>query len=108
MFRRLTTDQLHEIVDLTLADVNSRLTEEEIVIQATPAAKNVILHEGHDPDYGARPMKRWVEHHIVTHISRMIIAGDLPEKSVVTVSLRPGTESELDFAVKPNPAATVV
>jgi ATP-dependent Clp protease ATP-binding subunit ClpB len=108
MFRRLTTEQLHDIVDLTLADVNSRLTEEEIVIQATPAAKNVILSEGHDPDYGARPMKRWVEHHIVTHISRMIIAGDLPEKSIVTVSLRPGTESSLDFFVKPNPAATVV
>jgi ATP-dependent Clp protease ATP-binding subunit ClpB len=83
MFNRLGLRELRAIVDLALDDVNKRLAEHEVKVTASEEAKLLILEESYDPDYGARPLKRWVEHHIVTAISRMLIAGALPRCSEI-------------------------
>jgi C-terminal, D2-small domain, of ClpB protein len=56
----------------------------------TDAALDHVVKAAYDPQFGARPLRRWLEHHVVTELSRMIVAGDLPDSSVVTVDAGPG------------------
>lgn len=106
LFRSLGFSELHAIVDTSLADVNARLAEKRIEVVASPAAKDYVLEQAYDPDYGARPIKRWIERHIVTEISRLIISGALPEDSVVTATPNEG-KSKLCFSVKRRASAPV-
>jgi len=99
LFKSLGFSELHAIVDSTLADVNARLGEKRIAVQASPGAKDFVLEQAYDPDYGARPIKRWVERHLVTELSRLIISGALPDDSDVTVNVNDG-KSKLTFSVK--------
>lgn len=105
LFRSLGFGELHSIVDSTFEDLNKRLEEKNITISATPAAKDYVLEQSYDPDYGARPIKRWVERNVVTEISRLIIQGVLPDNSSITVNVNDG-RSKLTYAVKrENPSA---
>jgi ATP-dependent Clp protease ATP-binding subunit ClpB len=107
LFKKLGPTELYGIVDVTLDDVSKRLHEQDIALSATTEAKDLILNESYDPDYGARPLKRWVEHHVVTAISRMIISGTLQQHSEVTLVVDGPQKDQLSFAVrrKKNPAA---
>ena len=60
MFKPLTKDNIHAIIDLLIADVNKRLTEKELRVELTDAAKNFVVDGGYDPMYGARPLKRYL------------------------------------------------
>lgn len=99
LFRSLGFAELHSIVDATLEDLTNRLKEKAIKVTATEDATNYILEQGYDPDYGARPLKRWVEKNIVTELSRMIIGDSLPDNSDVTIGVN-ATRNKLVFAVK--------
>ena len=99
MFKRLGFGELHDIVDLIVADVNGRLAERQIAVTVTNEAKSFILENGYDAEYGARPLKRWVEKHLVTELSRLIISQALTPKSEVLVNINAG-KSKLSFQVK--------
>lgn len=99
MYKKLGFGELGQIVGQCFADLNDRLKEKSINVTPTEGASAYILEKGYDPDYGARPLKRWVEKEITTELSRLIIAGDLPDHSEVTVDVDT-RRNKLTFAVR--------
>ena len=77
MFSPLGKQQIEGIVDLQLADVKKRLAERKIEIELTPAAKSLLLREGYDPAYGARPMKRAIQRLIQDPLALRILDGEV-------------------------------
>ncbi|RNF02406.1 101 kDa heat shock protein [Trypanosoma conorhini] len=99
LFRRLGFGELHDIIDLIIAEVNERLKKQDFVLEITDEAKNFVLENAFDAEMGARPLRRWVEKHITTEVSRMIVAQQLPPNSTVKVSVN-GSQGKLAFMVK--------
>jgi ATP-dependent Clp protease ATP-binding subunit ClpB len=85
IFDPLTEDQLQKIAALQVDDINKRLRPRGIFLELTPKALEFSVVTSHDPAYGARPLRRWLDHTIVTTLSRMIVAGQLPDDSRVLV-----------------------
>lgn len=74
-FRSLTMKQLIPIVDLELNKVSRRLEDRKIQLEVTQAAKEYLAHIGHDPTYGARPLKRAIQRELETPIAQGILGG---------------------------------
>eukprot|EP00658_Telonema_sp_P-2_P034784 TRINITY_DN2538_c0_g1_i11.p1 TRINITY_DN2538_c0_g1~~TRINITY_DN2538_c0_g1_i11.p1 ORF type:complete len:248 (-),score=85.89 TRINITY_DN2538_c0_g1_i11:201-944(-) len=72
LFHKLGLSELSDIVDIVIGDLNDRLRDKKILLTATDAAKGVMLEEGYDPDMGARPLRRWIERHVTTQLSRTL------------------------------------
>jgi len=85
MFRPLGKAEIERIVDLQLADVKKRLAERKVVIELTPAAKSLLLREGYDPAYGARPMKRAIQRLIQDPLALRILDGEVRPGETVLV-----------------------
>lgn len=96
VFSPLGRAQLRRIVSLQFESVAKRLKENHIIMRVGVGALDVILKEAYDPQYGARPLKRYIEKHVVTGLSKLILAGKLPAKSHVEVIEKDG---KLDFDV---------
>ncbi|HXW56874.1 MAG TPA: ATP-dependent chaperone ClpB [Candidatus Cybelea sp.] len=77
MFRPLGKAQIERIVELQLEEVRRRLAERNITIELTPAAKSLLLREGYDPAYGARPMKRAIQRLIQDPLALRILDGEV-------------------------------
>ena len=77
MFRPLTKENIYDIIDLLVADVNKRLADKELSIELTEAAKNQIVEGGYDPNYGARPLKRYLQKHVETLAAKLMLQGDI-------------------------------
>ena len=92
MFSPLGKAQIERIVDLQLADVKKRLAERKIEIELTPAAKSLLLREGYDPAYGARPMKRAIQHLIQDPLALRILDGEVRPGETVLVDADPKGE----------------
>jgi ATP-dependent Clp protease ATP-binding subunit ClpB len=90
VFSPLGRKQLREIVKLQFQSVEKRLKEAQISLHVSVAALDRILDDAYDPRYGARPIKRFIEKHVVTDLSKLIIAGQLEPKSHVDVTDRDG------------------
>jgi ATP-dependent Clp protease ATP-binding subunit ClpB len=102
IFDPLGKDQLREVARLQTKELNKRLIERAITLTMTDDALDFAASQSYDHMYGARPLRRWLEHNIITSLSRMIIAGDLPDDSKVTV----GVDSDgLTFSVQPDEQA---
>jgi len=95
LFRSLTLTELMRIVDLQLNLLRTRLAERNITIDLTDAAKEYIAREAYDPVYGARPLKRFIQRHVETPLSRKLIVGEITDGSHITVEFKAG---ELVFA----------
>lgn len=102
-FDPLSPPQLREVARLQTVELNQRLKDRGIGLTCTDAALDYAVAESYDHMYGARPLRRWLEHSIVTPLSRMIIAGELPDDSRVVVDVRPG--AGLVFNVAPDEEA---
>ena len=76
VFHALTETDLERIVELLLADLAGRLAAQEIGLELTPAAKALIVREGTDPAYGARPLKRTIQRLVENPIARAIVGGE--------------------------------
>ena len=76
-FRALSKDNISGIVDLLMADLNSRLADREITIKLTESAKQHIIDQGYDQVYGARPLKRYLQKNVETLVAKMILAGSV-------------------------------
>jgi len=74
MFKPLTKDNIANIIDLQLSELNARLSDREITVSLTDAARNYITEEGYDPTYGARPLKRFLQKHVETLCGKLILA----------------------------------
>ena len=77
MFRPLTKENIYDIIDLLVADVNKRLADKELSIELTETAKNQIVEGGYDPNYGARPLKRYLQRHVETLAAKLMLQGDI-------------------------------
>lgn len=75
-YKPLTKKEIASIVDLLLADLQKRLSDKQLSLSMTPAAKEYVIDQGYDPVYGARPLKRFLQHKVETLLARMIIAED--------------------------------
>lgn len=90
-FRALSKDNISGIVDLLMADLNSRLADREIAIKLTKSAKQHIIDQGYDQVYGARPLKRYLQKNVETLVAKMILAGSVSTQSAIVIDYD-GTE----------------
>lgn len=84
-YKPLTKDNIAKIIDLMIGALNKRLSEQNITCVLTDSAKQYIADSGYDPIYGARPLRRFIQKHVETLISRQIIARTVQPHSTVTV-----------------------
>jgi len=87
LFKPLTLAEITRIVDLQVDDIRKRLVDRHIGLELSEEAKTFIASAGYDPVYGARPLKRYLQHELETKIGRAILAGDLNEGSALRVSV---------------------
>ncbi|MEO8572316.1 MAG: ATP-dependent Clp protease ATP-binding subunit ClpC, partial [Chloroflexota bacterium] len=76
VFHALTEADLEQIVELLIADLAERLAAQAIVLELTPAARALLVREGTDPAYGARPLKRTIQRLVENPLARAIVAGE--------------------------------
>ena len=86
-YKPLTRDNVTHIIDLMAADLNKRLEDKQLTVKLTDAAKAKIIDEAYDPIYGARPLRRYLQHTVETLISRKIIADQVEPDAVLTVDV---------------------
>ncbi len=87
IFKPLRRDEVARIVELQLDLLRRRLSGRQIDLRMTEAAKEFVAGEAYDPVYGARPLKRYVQHYIETPLARELIAGAVRDGQVVTVDV---------------------
>ena len=87
MFRPLTKDNISHIVDLQVADLNKRLSDQQLKIELTDHAKIYITNNGYDPVYGARPLKRYIQKNVETLAARLILKGNVHEGDTIIIDL---------------------
>ena len=85
MFKPLTKDNISHIVDLLMDDLNERVSDREIHITLTDAAKRYIVEEGYDPVYGARPLKRFLQKNVETLAAKLILADDVMPQNTIEI-----------------------
>ncbi len=88
LFKPLMREELMKIIDLQIAELNRKLAEDDIRISFTDKAKKHILKEAYSPQYGARPMKRFVQKNVETELGRAIIAAEITPQSNVEVDVK--------------------
>ena len=76
VFHALTDDDLSEIVELLVADLARRLADQDLILELTPAARALIVREGTDPAFGARPLKRTIQRLVENPLARALVAGE--------------------------------
>ena len=79
LFRPLTLPELERIVDLQTEDLRKRLADRHIALELTEPARLLVARQGFDPVYGARPLKRYLQHELESKIARALIAGEVHE-----------------------------
>ena len=90
MFRPLTRDNVFNIVDLIVSDLNTRLEEREISIKLTDAAKKLITDQAYDKNFGARPLKRFIQKHVETMSAKLILEDKVRPEDVITFDVSDG------------------
>ena len=89
-YKPLTKDNVTHIIDLMVDELNRRLEDKQLTVRLTDQAKAHIIDEAYDPVYGARPLRRYLQHTVETLISRKIIADQVDPGQVLTVDCKDG------------------
>ena len=89
-YKPLTRENIYHIIDLLLAGLNRRLEDKRLRVELTEGAKALILDAAYDPMYGARPLRRYLQHSVENLVGRRIIAGEAVPDSVLTVDAADG------------------
>ena len=84
-YKPLTKENVDRIIDLLIDKLNERLAPQQIRVELTRKAKALIVEEAYDPEFGARPLRRYLQHTVETMLSRKLLQGDLLPGSTVTV-----------------------
>ena len=87
LFKPLTLEEITRIVDLLVADLRVRLSDYNIELTLTDTAKTFVAEAGFDPVYGARPLKRYLQHELETRLARAILASEVPEGAMIQVDV---------------------
>lgn len=90
LFSPLNRIELSRIVELSILDLINRLSEKMITIDLTQSAKEFVIEKSYDPAFGARPIKRFIQKHIETGLSRLILSGEIGEGDCVNVDVENG------------------
>jgi ATP-dependent Clp protease ATP-binding subunit ClpB len=96
VFRPLRRDAIRSIVDLQLSRLVAQLAAKEIVLEIKDDAREWIARLGYDPVFGARPLKRVIQKHVVNPIAEKILGGAIAAGDTIVV--RMGKEGTLDFS----------
>lgn len=107
-FKSLTKDELRDIIDLLLHDITDKLSEKGVKFTMTDAAKEIILKEGYDVKYGARPLKRAIQKLVEDRLATLSLTGKLTEGTVITADADADNERLNLTAVQIHPAETPV
>ena len=89
-YKPLTRENITGIIDLLVQDLNRRLEPQELSVRLTDEAKEEIIDRSYDPAFGARPLRRYVQHTVETLIARKLIAGDVAPNATLTVTVKNG------------------
>ena len=84
-YKPLTRENVTKIIDLQIAKLNSRLENQQIRVVLTDSAKLAIVEASYDPQYGARPLRRYVQHTVETMLSKKLLRGEIFPGQTVTV-----------------------
>ena len=84
-YKPLTRAEIDRIVDLQMADLGRRLADKQLSLQLTRAARSVLVEQGYDPVYGARPLKRFIQRHVETLIARKLLSEPVEPGSCLVV-----------------------
>ncbi|EFJ47196.1 hypothetical protein VOLCADRAFT_61636 [Volvox carteri f. nagariensis] len=107
VFEPLRPEQMVHIAGLLGKELAGRLSPHNIGLTFTDAALSYAVQQAYNPEYGARPLRRWMEHTVVTELSRMIVSGRLLDNSDVVVDTAPVTGGEggggFTYKVTPKP-----
>jgi len=88
VFRSLTRDDLSKIVEIEVAQVEKRLSEQKISIELTKEAKEFLIDKGFDKMFGARPLKRTIQRYLEDPLAEEIISGGLHKEGLVKISVK--------------------
>ena len=89
-FDSLTQEQIREIVKLQLADLKKRLADQEFTLDVDDKAMDVLVKDGYDPAYGARPVKRAIQRDLENPIAKLIVAGTYLPGATIKVTAKDG------------------
>ncbi|HCS67076.1 MAG TPA: type VI secretion system ATPase TssH, partial [Oribacterium sp.] len=91
MFKPLTKDNISHITDLMIADINRRLADRQLTVELSSDARTFVTDHGYDPQFGARPLRRYIQKNIETLVARIILEDKVQEGSVITIEVKDGT-----------------
>ena len=89
-YKPLTKTDVTAIVDLLIDGLNKRLSDKQLTVVLTPAAKTFVIDNGYDPLYGARPLRRFLQHTVETLVGRKMIADEVLPGATLTVDCAGG------------------
>ena len=90
MFKPLTKDNVGKIVDLMVKELSDRLADQELSLELTDAAKQMVVDNGYDPVYGARPLKRYLHNYVETLTAKKILSGDVHAGDTIVLDVKDG------------------
>ena len=86
-FESLSRDQVKAIVRLQLATLKKRMDESQITLEVPEAVTDFLAEKGYDPDFGARPVKRALQHYLLNDLSKALLSGSVDKTRPVKVSV---------------------
>src|SRR5437764_14517539 len=93
VFHALAREQMRTIIDIQLRGLVKRLEDRKIHVELTDRAKDLIIEEGYDPTYGARPLKRTIQRRVLDPLALKVLVGELRESDTVRVDVGAGALS---------------
>ncbi|CAG0894141.1 unnamed protein product [Cyprideis torosa] len=94
VFKPLSENELHDIIAIQIKQLAKKLAEKEITLDATPEAIDYIARLGHDPQFGARPLKRTIQTELLNELSKEILKGEISENDAILVDYFPEKEGD--------------
>ncbi|MBP3492182.1 MAG: AAA family ATPase, partial [Clostridia bacterium] len=90
LFTPLTRENVYKIIDIMLKKLESRLEKQNLKLEVTQAAKDLIVDGGYDATFGARPLKRYIESNVETKVAKAILQGNMDEGDTIVVDAKDG------------------
>jgi ATP-dependent Clp protease ATP-binding subunit ClpC len=88
VFKSLSREDLQTIVDYELAKVFKRLTEHGLRLELTEQSKEFLIDKGYNPEFGARPLRRAIEHYIEDPLSEAVLRGEFKDKNLIKIDVK--------------------
>ena len=103
VFKALTRENLQTIVEYELAKVFKRLTEHGLKLELTDQAKEFLIDKGYNPEFGARPLRRAIEHYIEDPLSESVLAGKFEGMNLIRIDVLDEEHLKLEGSQVPEP-----